>query len=191
MCMNNIEDTIIKGLTLAPDMASSGFKFFDRIEGIIYPGMLVSLRRESSKTDTTSVATFGYDSAFINPLRNFGDFIQSSGKMRLETFKVSNSVPDGTVDIGFEFMNIDNSTYTLNEMIIWWAYDNGTSVSQFKSPPLKLVGGIKNATRIILTKFGIKYHYECMAPELARLKQDMLDVEKDTALPMVFEAYIK
>jgi len=191
MCMNNIDDDIIKGISLVSDMTNSGFKFFDRIEGLMYPGQLVSSRRESSKTDMTCIATFGYESGYINPLRNFGDFIQSSGKLRLETFKASNCVPDGTIDIGFEFMNVDNNTYSFDEMVIWWAYYNGTSVSQFKSANLKLVGGIKNSTRIILTRFGIKYHYECIDTAFNGIKRDMYDIDKDKYIPMAFEVYIK
>ena len=189
--MENSDNAIIKGLSLKGDMSDSGFKFFDRIEGMIYPGTLKSSRRESTKTKLTEIITFGYDSSYINPLRNFGEFVQSSGNLRLETFKASNAVDGGCIDIGFEFMSRDNHDYTVNEMIIWWGYSNGNSVIQFKSAPLKIVGGIKNSTRIFLNQFGIKYHYETLDELYNTLERDLVSLPDNEGLFMAVELYIR
>lgn len=169
-------------------LTDTNFTFFDRIEGSLYPGELVSMRKESTNMDPTEMVTVGYESAFVNPMRNFGEFIQSSGKLRLETFKTSNNKPDGSIDIGFEFMNADSKTYKVNEMIIWWSYSIGDRRVEFKSPTLKLIGGIKNQTRVTISEYGIKYHH---TPMFDTLLKDLRNLDKGGHIDLIVEVYIK
>lgn len=191
ICMENTEKNpsiLSTRYSIRSELTDTRFSFFDRIEGTLYPGELISSRRETSKVDKTEIITVGYESAFINPLRNFGEFIQTSGKLRLETFKTSNNKPDGSIDIGFEFMKVDNKTYRFNEMLIWWSYLLGVKRYSSKSAPLKIAGGIKNATSISLNQFGIKYHYTPMSQTLI---DDLRSLGPDDKLDLVLEVYIK
>ena len=181
--------SIIDSWSFKGDMSGTGYKFFDRISGILYPGNISSIRRESSKYEPTTITNIGYESAYMNPMKNFGEFVQSDGKMRLETFKVGNNVPDGTMDINFEFMSQDSNTYTFNELIIAWCFEspNGNAV-HFTSAPLKLVGGIKDNTRIYLNRFGIKYHYATMRELFDRIHKAF---SEGSIIPLAIEVYIK
>ena len=184
--------SIIKDMTIRSDLLESGFKFFDRIEGIIYPGEVSSYRRISTKTDTTTIRSIGYESAFINPMRNYGEFSQSSGKLRLETFKATN-INDGIMDIGFEFMSQGSSVYTVNEMRIWWicSSPDGLKTLQMLSPVLKVYGGVKNQTRIAINQFGFKYHHETMNELYRSLKEYFMNIKDGNGLDIAVEVYIK
>ena len=188
MCMENTansSDTTV--YSIRSELTDHGFTFFDRIEGVLYPGELISSRRETSKVDKTEIVTVGFESAFVNPLRNFGEFIQSSGKLRLETFKASNNKPDGSIDIGFEFMKADSKTYSFDKMVIWWSYGIGDRRVSSKSAVLSM-DGIKNATRLALNPYGIKYHY---APLDLTLLEDLRNMGPGDKLPLIVEVYIK
>ena len=190
--MENTNKPIIKDMTIRSDLADTGFKFFDRIEGIIYPGEITSIRRVSTKTEPTTIRSIGYESSFINQMRNYGEFSQSSGKLRLESFRATNT-NSGTMDISFEFMNQDSSVYTVNEMRIWWIClsPDGLRTLQMLSPTLKMYGGIKNQTRITMNEFGFKYHHEVMDEIYSSLECYFMNVADNYGLELAIEVYIK
>ena len=190
--MENTNEPIIKDMTIRSDLSDSGFRLFDRIDGMIYPGEVTSIRRVSTKTDATTIRSIGFESAFINPMRNYGEFVQSSGKLHLESFKATN-MNGGSMDIGFEFMNQDSNVYTVDEMRIWWiiASPSGHMTLQRLSPVLKTYGGIKNQTRITMNKFGFAYHYEMMDHIYTSLESYFMDLENGCGLDMAIEVYIK
>ena len=185
------QKSILGNLTLRNEMDES-YTFFDRIEGLLYPGYVSSTIRKSTREEQSTIHSIGYEAAFTNPARNFGYYVQQSGKMGLETFKLSN-VNGLSIDINFEFMNNDPKVYTVNNMIIFFAYmrkDQSGSVS-FKSSPLKAIGGIKGQTRFNITKYGVKFHHEPMEDFFSTVEKDLLDIGDNTALELVFEVYTK
>ena len=185
---------LLPTLTLRNELTGSGLSFFDRIEGVLYPGYVSSIMRKSTKDDESILKSVGYESAFTNPIRNFGEYIQSAGKMRLETFKMSNSINrDGAMDVNFEFMNNDQNVYTVNNMVIYFAYmkQNDAASVQYKSGPLVVAGGIKNQTRVVLTKYGIKFHHETMKEFFDSVVADMEKLIDGESMELIFEVYIK
>lgn len=182
---------ILENFTLSNELDSS-YSMLDRIEGLLYPGYVASIVRKSTREDQSIIKSVGYEAAFTNPARNFGYFTQKTGKMGLESFKLSN-VNGRAIDINFEFMNNDPKVYTVDNMIIFFAYmasDCERSLS-FKSSPLKAVGGIKNQTRFIITKYGVKFHYEPIEKFYDTIEKDLENIPDGEGLEIVFEVYIK
>ena len=187
--------TIMDQQTLRQDMADTGFKFFDRIEGYILPGYEINKRKVSTKTDTMESITVGYDAASSNPFKNLGEFIQSSGKMGLETFKVIRNPNTNRLTVSFEFLNQDKSSYTFNEAIIFFVYSIGDRSVSFMSPKLKLLGGVTGQTRITLSKYSVRYVHDSLDESsdfLNTIVRDFSELSIDApSIPIVFEMYIK
>ncbi len=182
---------ILENFTLRNELDSS-YSMLDRIEGLLYPGYIASIVRKSTREDISTIKSLGYEASFTNPARNFGYFTQKTGKMGLESFKISN-INGRAIDINFEFMNNDPKVYTVNNMVIFFAYMNhdlSKSVS-FKSGPLKAIGGIKNQTRFIITKYGVKFHYEPIETFYDTIEKDLDSITDGGAIEIVFEVYIK
>ncbi len=180
--------------SIKQDLAGTDFVFFDRVEGHLYPGEVSSIKRECNKETDIILCVFGYEDAYMNQVRNLGEFIQSSGKLMLETFKIAKTQSGGAMDINFQFMAQDSKTYTFNEMRIWWSYmlhSDGRKVEGL-SPTLKLTNGIKNATRVYLSKYGIKYHFNITEELYDTLYNDLIkNPNMNDGFDLVLEIYIK